>query len=154
MLETAALQGRHFVAEVDRNQIGTALASSLELDEILNKTLALLMAHFQVEAGEIFLKEEDNETLRLVLHRGEAAEARLEFVRPEDHLGGQSDPEEEGNRDKSASTRDRIDPPRGDTSREEHRVEPGGERHPFRSRTRPSITITYSPFISLEEHVA
>jgi len=57
------------------NQIGTALASSLELEEILNRTLALLMAHFQVEAGEIFLKEEDGETLRLVLHRGEAAEA-------------------------------------------------------------------------------
>jgi two-component system sensor histidine kinase DevS len=57
------------------NQIGTALASSLELEEILNKTLALLMAHFKVEAGEIFLKEEDGETLRLMLHRGEAAEA-------------------------------------------------------------------------------
>jgi GAF domain-containing protein len=57
------------------NQINTALASSLELDEILNKTLALLIAHFKVEAGEIFLKEEDGETLRLVLHRGEAAEA-------------------------------------------------------------------------------
>jgi two-component system sensor histidine kinase DevS len=57
------------------NQIGTALASSLELDEIMNKTLALLMAHFRVEAGEIFLLEEDGETLRLVLHRGEAAEA-------------------------------------------------------------------------------
>jgi two-component system, NarL family, sensor histidine kinase DevS len=57
------------------NKIGTALASSLELDEIMNKTLALLIAHFRVEAGEIFLREEDGETLRLVLHRGEAAEA-------------------------------------------------------------------------------
>lgn len=57
------------------NQVGTALASSLELEEILNKTLALLMEHFKVEAGEIFLIEEDGETLRLVLHRGEAAEA-------------------------------------------------------------------------------
>jgi two-component system, NarL family, sensor histidine kinase DevS len=57
------------------NQIGIALASSLELDEIMNKTLALLMAHFKVEAGEIFLLEEGGETLRLVLHRGEAAEA-------------------------------------------------------------------------------
>jgi two-component system, NarL family, sensor histidine kinase DevS len=57
------------------NEIGSALASSLELDEIMNKTLALLMAHFKVEAGEIFLREEDGETLRLVLHRGEAAEA-------------------------------------------------------------------------------
>ena len=57
------------------NQIDTALASSLELDEIMNKTMALLMAHFKVEAGEIFLLEEDGQTLRLVLHRGEAAEA-------------------------------------------------------------------------------
>ncbi len=57
------------------NQINTALASSLELDDILNKTLALLIAHFKVEAGEIWLLEEDGETLRLVLHRGEAAEA-------------------------------------------------------------------------------
>jgi len=57
------------------NQIELALSSSLELEEILNKTLALLLAHFRVEAGEIFLKEEDGETLRLVLHRGEAAEA-------------------------------------------------------------------------------
>ena len=57
------------------NQIGSALASSLELDEIMNKTLALLIGHFKVEAGEIFLLDEDGETLRLVLHRGEAAEA-------------------------------------------------------------------------------
>ena len=57
------------------NRAGEALSSSLELEDIMNKTLALLMAHFRVEAGEIFLKEEDGETLRLVLHRGEAAEA-------------------------------------------------------------------------------
>ncbi len=57
------------------NHISTALSSSLELDEIMNRTLAQLMAHFKVEAGEIFLLEEDGETLRLVLHRGEAAEA-------------------------------------------------------------------------------
>ncbi len=57
------------------NQVDMALASSLELDEVLNKTLALLLSHFKVEAGEIFLMEEDGETLRLVLHRGEAAEA-------------------------------------------------------------------------------
>jgi two-component system, NarL family, sensor histidine kinase DevS len=57
------------------NQVNSALASSLELDDILNKTLALLIAHFKVEAGEIFLMEEDGQTLRLVLHRGEAAEA-------------------------------------------------------------------------------
>lgn len=57
------------------NQVMNAMASSLDLDEILNKTLAQVMSHFQVEAGEIFLREEDGVTLRLVLHRGEAAEA-------------------------------------------------------------------------------
>jgi signal transduction histidine kinase len=67
------------------NEIGSALASSLELDEIMNKTLALLMAHFKVEAGEIFLREEDGETLRLVLHRGEAAEAF--WTRPRYKIG-------------------------------------------------------------------
>jgi signal transduction histidine kinase len=57
------------------NGIATTLTSSLELDEILNKTLGLVMNYMKVEAGEIFLLEEDNETLRMVLHRGQAAEA-------------------------------------------------------------------------------
>jgi two-component system sensor histidine kinase DevS len=57
------------------NHIGAALSSSLDLDELLNKTLAQLMAHFQVEAGEIFLLDKESQTLRLVLHRGQAAEA-------------------------------------------------------------------------------
>ena len=57
------------------NNIASTLTSSLEMDEILNKTLALVMNYMKVEAGEIFLLEDDKETLRLVLHRGEAAEA-------------------------------------------------------------------------------
>jgi signal transduction histidine kinase len=57
------------------NGIATTLTSSLELDEILNKTLGLVMNYMKVEAGEIFLLEEDKETLRMVLHRGLAAEA-------------------------------------------------------------------------------
>lgn len=57
------------------NDVASALTSSLELDEILNKTLALVMNYAGVEAGEIFLVEEDRQTLRLVLHRGQAAEA-------------------------------------------------------------------------------
>ena len=57
------------------NDIASALTSSLELDEILNKTLAVVMNYMKVEAGEIFLLEEDKQTLRMVLHRGEAAEA-------------------------------------------------------------------------------
>jgi len=57
------------------NGIATTLTSSLELDEILNKTLGLVMNYMKVEAGEIFLLEEDSPTLRMVLHRGQAAEA-------------------------------------------------------------------------------
>mgnify|MGYP000436371730 CR=1 FL=1 len=57
------------------NSIAEALTSSLKLDEILQKTLSLVMDYMQVESGEIFLLEEDKQTLRLVLHRGQAAEA-------------------------------------------------------------------------------
>jgi two-component system sensor histidine kinase DevS len=57
------------------NDFASTLTASLELDEILNKTLALVMNYMKMEAGEIFLLEEDRKTLRLVLHRGQAAEA-------------------------------------------------------------------------------
>jgi signal transduction histidine kinase len=56
------------------NDIGEALASSMDVDEILDKTLSRVMDYLEVEAGEIFLTEEDG-SLRLALHRGEAASA-------------------------------------------------------------------------------
>jgi signal transduction histidine kinase len=57
------------------DSIASTLTSSLELDEILNKTLGHVMNYMNVEAGDIFLLEEDNQSLRMVLHRGQAAEA-------------------------------------------------------------------------------
>jgi signal transduction histidine kinase len=57
------------------NKTAQVLTSSLKLDEILQKTLSLVMEYLGVEAGELFLLEEDAHTLRLVLHRGQAAEA-------------------------------------------------------------------------------
>jgi len=57
------------------NNIATALTSSLEMEEILNRTLGLVINYLKVEAGELFLLEEDKRTLSLVLHRGQAAEA-------------------------------------------------------------------------------
>jgi signal transduction histidine kinase len=57
------------------NDVASALAASFELDDILSKTLAVVMNYMKVEAGEIFLMEDDRKTLRLVLHRGEASEA-------------------------------------------------------------------------------
>jgi signal transduction histidine kinase len=56
------------------NDIGETLASTLDMDEILDKTLARVIDYLDVEAGEIFLTEEDG-SLRLALHRGEAASA-------------------------------------------------------------------------------
>ena len=56
------------------NSIAGVLTASLKLDEILHKTLSLVMDYMVVESGEIFLLEDDKQTLRLVLHRGQAAE--------------------------------------------------------------------------------
>jgi two-component system sensor histidine kinase DevS len=56
------------------NNIAEVLTASLKLDEILHKTLSHVMDYMEVESGEIFLLEEDKQTLRLVLHRGQAAE--------------------------------------------------------------------------------
>jgi len=72
------------------NDFASTLTASLELDEILNKTLALVMKYMKVEAGEIFLLEDDRQTLRLVLHRGQAAEAfwtRNRFKMSEGFIG-------------------------------------------------------------------
>ncbi len=72
------------------NDIASALTASLELDEILNKTLAVVINYMKVEAGEIFLLEDDGETLRMVLHRGQAAEAfwtRSQFKKGEGVIG-------------------------------------------------------------------
>lgn len=72
------------------NDFASTLTSSLELDEILNKTLALVMNYMKVEAGEIFLLEDDRKTLRLMLHRGRAAEAfwtRTRFKLGEGFIG-------------------------------------------------------------------
>ncbi len=57
------------------NDVAAALTSSLDVDEILEKTLNLIMNYLDVEAGEIFLKEEDEQALSLALHRGSFKEA-------------------------------------------------------------------------------
>jgi len=61
------------------NEFASALTSSLELDEVLNKTLAVVMAYMKVEAGEIFLLEEDKQTLRMFF----IAERPLKLSGPE-----------------------------------------------------------------------
>lgn len=57
------------------NDIAQALTGSLEVETILDQTLARVMAYLNVEAGEIFLREEGEKELRLALHRGDAPDA-------------------------------------------------------------------------------
>ncbi len=59
------------------NDIAAALTSSLDVDEILDQTLSRVMQYLNVEAGEIFLREDGEKVLRLALHRGEFPEAFL-----------------------------------------------------------------------------
>ena len=56
------------------NDIATTLTSSLDIDDILAKTLDLVMEYLNVEAGEIFLVEDGEQDLHLVLHRGDFSE--------------------------------------------------------------------------------
>jgi two-component system sensor histidine kinase DevS len=57
------------------NDIGEMLADTFEIDKILEKTLDYVMSYLEVEAGEIFLTEEDGLSLRMAMHRGESADA-------------------------------------------------------------------------------
>lgn len=57
------------------NDVASALASSLEVDEILDRTLGRVMSYMKVEAGEIFLTEEGGQELFLAIHRGDSAKA-------------------------------------------------------------------------------
>ncbi len=57
------------------NDIASALAISLDLDDVLGLTLDRVMAYLNVEAGEIFLREEGSNEAKLALHRGDAPHA-------------------------------------------------------------------------------
>jgi len=57
------------------NDAATTLTSSLDIDDILAKTLDLVMEYLSVEAGEIFLVEDGEQELHLELHRGDFGEA-------------------------------------------------------------------------------
>lgn len=52
------------------NDFATALTSSLDVDEILDLTINRVMAYLAVEGGEIYLREDGVNELRLALHRG------------------------------------------------------------------------------------
>ena len=57
------------------NDVATALTTSLDVDEILDKTLTLVTEYLEVEAGEIFLREDGEQELFLAMHCGDFSEA-------------------------------------------------------------------------------
>ena len=57
------------------NNLASTLASSPEIDEILDTALEGVVDNLGVDVGEIFLREEDGKRLRLILHRGTAIDA-------------------------------------------------------------------------------
>ncbi len=57
------------------NNLASALASITELDELLKTALNRVINYFDVEVGEIFLSQEDQNSLSLVLHQGQATES-------------------------------------------------------------------------------
>jgi two-component system, NarL family, sensor histidine kinase DevS len=52
------------------NNLASALASITELDVLLQTALTRVMNYFKVDIGEIFLSEEDHNTLYKILHKG------------------------------------------------------------------------------------
>jgi two-component system, NarL family, sensor histidine kinase DevS len=59
------------------NDVAAALASSLDVDDILDQTLNRVLVYLKFEAGEIFLRGDGENQLRMALHSGEYAEAFL-----------------------------------------------------------------------------
>lgn len=56
------------------NELAVSLTGSLDVDTILDKTLSCMMTHLDVQAGEVFLREESEREFRLALHRGDFIE--------------------------------------------------------------------------------
>lgn len=57
------------------NDLAAALSDSREIDEILTQTLTRVMNYLDVEAGEVFLRVEDSDILRLSHYLGDAPDA-------------------------------------------------------------------------------
>jgi signal transduction histidine kinase len=53
------------------NELASTLATSSDIDEVLEKALKQLLAYLRLEVGEFFLMNEDKRKLSLVLHHGD-----------------------------------------------------------------------------------
>lgn len=56
------------------NELASTLASSPDIDQILDRALNQLMEYLALEVGEVYLRLEEGKIFNLVFHRGDAAE--------------------------------------------------------------------------------
>ena len=54
------------------NDLASTLASSVDINQILDKALSQVMDYLNLDVGEIYLRQEGGKSLQMVLHRGEA----------------------------------------------------------------------------------
>ena len=54
------------------NELASSLASSDNIDEVLDKVLTQVMDYLRLDVGEVFLRQEDGKVFQLALHRGTA----------------------------------------------------------------------------------
>lgn len=72
------------------NELASTLATSSDIDQILDKTLTQLLDYLQIEVGEVYLRAENSRTLKRSLHRGHqvpALWARDQYVLGENIIG-------------------------------------------------------------------
>jgi signal transduction histidine kinase len=73
------------------DQLAATLATSTQIDQIVEKGLTQLMEYLRLEEGEIYLRQEDCKTLKLAVHRGNASQklwTRDQFILGEGVVGG------------------------------------------------------------------
>ncbi len=72
------------------NDLASTLASSSDVDQILDKAISQVMDYLHIEVGDVFLRQEEGNVFRLVLHRGPTANGlwrKNEFLQGEGLLG-------------------------------------------------------------------
>ncbi|MEN4012928.1 MAG: GAF domain-containing sensor histidine kinase [Chloroflexota bacterium] len=57
------------------NELASTLATSADIEQILDKALTQVLDYLQIEVGEIYLRLENSRQLKLVIHRGRQASA-------------------------------------------------------------------------------
>lgn len=67
------------------NELASTLATSADIDQILDKALTQVLDYLQIEVGEVYLRMENSRTLKLVLHRGHQAKSL--FAKDQYQLG-------------------------------------------------------------------